>query len=33
LDGRVRYFGAGGERAASALGLMLTLPAGTYPPA
>lgn len=31
LTGRIRYFGAEGERAASALGLRLTLPPGTYP--
>lgn len=31
LSGRIRFFGAEGERAASALGLNLTLPAGTYP--
>ena len=31
-SGRMRYFGAEGERAASGLGLTLTLPAGTYPP-
>ncbi len=29
--GRIRYFGAEGERTASGLGLVLTLPAGTYP--
>jgi hypothetical protein len=29
--GRIRSFGSEGERAASALGLTLTLPAGTYP--
>jgi Uma2 family endonuclease len=31
LPGRIRFFGAEGERAASAFGLNLTLPAGTYP--
>ena len=30
-SGRIRFFGAEGERAASALGLALALPAGTYP--
>ncbi|MBI5719978.1 MAG: Uma2 family endonuclease [Burkholderiales bacterium] len=30
-NGRIRFFGAEGERLASALGLALTLPAGTYP--
>lgn len=30
-SGRIRFFGADGERAASALGLTLTLPPGTYP--
>jgi Uma2 family endonuclease len=30
-SGRIRYFGAEGERAASAFGLALSLPAGTYP--
>jgi Uma2 family endonuclease len=30
-SGRIRYFGAEGERDISALGLVLTLPAGTYP--
>ncbi|HXF46518.1 MAG TPA: Uma2 family endonuclease [Burkholderiaceae bacterium] len=32
LSGRIRYFGAEGERTASAYGLTLALPAGTYPP-
>lgn len=31
MSGRIRYFGAQGERAQSALGLQLTLPPGTYP--
>jgi Uma2 family endonuclease len=31
LSGRIRYFGPEGERAASAYGLNLALPAGTYP--
>ena len=31
LSGRIRFFGAEGERDASALGLQLTLPAATYP--
>lgn len=31
LSGRIRYFGAEGERTASAYGLNLALPAGTYP--
>ena len=31
LSGRIRFFGAEGERDTSALGLQLTLPAGTYP--
>jgi Uma2 family endonuclease len=31
LSGRIRFFGTEGERAASALGLTLTLPPGTYP--
>jgi hypothetical protein len=31
MSGRIRFFGAEGERSASALGLALTLPAGTYP--
>jgi Uma2 family endonuclease len=30
-SGRIRFVGAGGERADSAFGLRLTLPAGTYP--
>jgi Uma2 family endonuclease len=30
-SGRIRYFGADGERAQSAFGLTLTLPADTYP--
>jgi Uma2 family endonuclease len=30
-SGLVRHFGAEGERATSAFGLALTLPAGTYP--
>ena len=30
-SGRIRFFGADGEQAASALGLVLKLPAGTYP--
>ncbi len=30
-SGRIRFFGSEGERLASALGLDLTLPAGTYP--
>jgi hypothetical protein len=29
--GRIRFFGADGERAASAFGVELVLPAGTYP--
>ncbi|MCX8116019.1 MAG: hypothetical protein N3D71_13250 [Burkholderiaceae bacterium] len=31
LSGRIRFFGAEGERTASAFGLNLALPAGTYP--
>lgn len=31
LSGRIRFFGADGERTASAYGLNLSLPAGTYP--
>ncbi|GMV57932.1 MAG: hypothetical protein AMXMBFR72_10450 [Betaproteobacteria bacterium] len=31
LSGRIRYFGADGERASSALGLTLSLPPGSYP--
>jgi Uma2 family endonuclease len=31
LSGRIRYFGADGERAASGFGLSLTLPSDTYP--
>ncbi len=31
LSGRIRYFGADGERSASALGLALALPPGSYP--
>jgi Uma2 family endonuclease len=31
LSGRIRYFGAQGERGASAFGLALALPADTYP--
>ncbi len=31
MSGRIRFFGPEGERAASALGLALMLPAGTYP--
>ncbi len=31
LSGRIRHFGAEGERSASAMGLALTLPPGTYP--
>lgn len=31
LTGRIRFFGADGERNASVLGLKLVLPAGTYP--
>lgn len=31
LSGRIRFFGAEGERAGSAMGLTLTLPPGTYP--
>jgi Uma2 family endonuclease len=31
LSGRIRFFGADGERTASADGLNLSLPAGTYP--
>lgn len=31
LTGRIRFFGAEGERAASAFGLRLQVPAGTYP--
>jgi Uma2 family endonuclease len=31
LGGRIRYFGADGERSASALGLALALPPGSYP--
>ena len=30
-SGRIRFFGAEGERDASAMGLVVTLPAGTYP--
>ena len=31
MSGRIRFFGAEGERSVSALGLALTLPPGTYP--
>ncbi|MGH6612524.1 MAG: Uma2 family endonuclease [Burkholderiaceae bacterium] len=31
MSGRIRYFGAQGERAESAFGLQLRLPPGTYP--
>lgn len=31
LSGRIRFFGADGERSASSLGLTLQLPADTYP--
>lgn len=31
MSGKIRFFGAEGERAASALGLQLSLPEGTYP--
>jgi Uma2 family endonuclease len=31
LGGRIRYFGADGERSTSALGLALALPPGSYP--